>query len=560
MYDNPVPVMAHPEPSTSQPTNVDLTLAAQGLGVIDVQSVYDTDGLGRMGAQVLAAADLRPGCTSAIAQTAPPNSLDTRPSVADLVKIKDPANPAYQCAPARFVRVVRAVAPPDGSTGTRQAIGDTNFEMQQLLGYAVIEPDGSLKLNVPADTPIGLQVVDSEGRAFQVHTNWIQVRAGERRTCDGCHSPRRGAAINSGTIVNTVPSAWLPAMAAAHQTGDTMAATRTRLNPALLNMAADPVYADVWADTSKPGVTARPSIAMLYTGNANPADDLATAVPATGIINYPDHIQPLWTRNRGTNTCTNCHSASDPVGLDLTATIAGTGRMTSYEALLVGAPMLNPTTGLPVTQIQDGVLVVARNPALVIPTGSEGDAVGMARKSRLTEIMWGEGLMADAASLAAHPNPPASPSHATMLNAAEKRLVAEWIDLGAKYYNDPFNASNGMISISPLSQSTFTAQIEPILMKTCAAYCHQGVGSNQTPPPGTSFVDNKLVLTGDPTSDFNVVLTMITDTCHPPTDLLLSMPSTIPHPQGATNQTAAVLPAGSADYNTIANWILSGCP
>jgi hypothetical protein len=146
-----------------------------------------------------------------------------------------------------------------------------------------------------------------------------------------------------------------------------------------------------------------------------------------------------------------------------------------------------------------------------------------------------------------------------MLNAAEKRLLVEWMDLAAKYYNDPFNGSNGMRTVNSLSQATFTAQVEPILMKTCAANCHQGVGSNQLPPPGTSFVDNKLVLTGTASSDFNVVLTLITNTCSPATNLLLSMPSTIPHPPGATNQTAAVLPTAGADYATIASWIQAGC-
>src|SRR5258706_3733870 len=234
---------------------------------------------------------------------------------------------------------------------------------------------------------------------------------------------------------------------------------------------------------------------------------------------------------------------------------------------MVGAPLLD-ASGKPVTQIQDGVLVIQRGPALVNPTGGEGDAVGMARKSRLTEIMWGETLMSDAGSQTAHPNPPSTaPNHATMLNAAEKRLVAEWIDLGAKYYNDPFNGTSGVRTISTLSQATFTAQIEPILMKTCAAYCHQGVGSNQKPPPGTSFVDNKFVLTGSPDGDFNVTLTMISDTScqvaasnpNPSPNLLLGMPSKVPHPVGATSQRLAVLPFGSAYYTTIANWIQSGC-
>jgi len=33
----------------------------------------------------------------------------------------------------------------------------------------------------------------------------------------------------------------------------------------------------------------------------------------------------------------------------------------------------------------------------------------------------------------------------------------------------------------------------------------------------------------------------------------------VPHPAGATGQTTAVLPAGSAGYNAIATWISTGC-
>jgi hypothetical protein len=526
--------------------------------------VYDTDGLGRMGDAVVAPAVDSPGCAASIAQTTPEDPLDTRPAVADLIKIKDPANVAYGCAPVRFVRVLRAVAPPDGGTGTRQAIGDTDFEMQQLLGYAPVQPDGSFTLLVPADTPIGLQLLDSEGRAFQMHTNWIQVRQGEHRACDGCHSPRRGAAINTGTVANTVPASWKAAMASQHQPGDTMALTLSRVNPATQSYASDPLYTDVWADTTQTGVTARPSISITYAGITG------SQLPTNGIINYPEQIQPIWdaTANRSNGACSGCHNSSDPIGLDLSNNIAGTGRMVSYESLLVGTPMLN-ANGTPVTQVEDGVLVIARNPALVIPTGSESDVIGVARKSRLTEILWGESLMTDAASQAAHPNP--ALNHATMgLTAAEKRLLTEWMDLGGKYYNDPFNAASGLQMVNSLSLATFTSQVEPILMKTCAANCHQGVGSNQLPPPGTSFVDNKLVLTGTASSDFNVVLTMISNVpaCSASaslkatdinSNLLLKMPSTIPHPPGATGQTTAVLPANSADYSTIYNWILAGC-
>ena len=67
------------------------------------------------------------------------------------------------------------------------------------------------------------------------------------------------------------------------------------------------------------------------------------------------------------------------------------------------------------------------------------------------------------------------------------------------------------------------------------------------------------MLTGDAEGDFNVTLTMISNTCNAASNYLLSRPSTVPHPAGAVAQAQAVLPAGSANYNTIAAWITSGC-
>ncbi len=241
MYTDPVPLQARAEPNPTQPTVIDPALAAQGLALIEVRSVYDTDGLQRMGETVLAAVDMPAGCARGIAQTTPIDSTDTRASVADLLKMKDPADPAYLCAPARFVRATQAVAPVAGMTGMRQAIGETEFEPQQILGYAPIEPDGSFKLLVKADTPLALSVLDSKGRSLQTHLNWIQVRPGERRTCDGCHSPRRGAALNAGTIVDTLASGIKAALSSQHQSGETMAALRTRLDANAAAPAGRPV-------------------------------------------------------------------------------------------------------------------------------------------------------------------------------------------------------------------------------------------------------------------------------------------------------------------------------
>ena len=558
MYTDPIALQARSEPQASDPTNVDPALAARGMALIEVRSIYNTDRLGRMAEMMLVPDDLPPGCARGIAMTANTDPTSTATQVADLLAIKDPANPAYHCTPVRFVRATRAIPPPSSSMGLRQAIGETDFEQQQILGYAPIEPDGSFKLEIPADIPLALAVVDAEGRAFQTHANWIQVRPGERRTCNGCHSPRRGASLNSGLVVDTQPAALLPAMAAAHQPGQTMASTRTLLDPAALQLVTDMLYSDVWADTSRNGITARAPIIVRYTGNPDPANDLATPAPVNGVINYPEHIQPLWERTRAAGTCVSCHS--DPTRLDLRGTISGTGRMTSYEELLVGDPLLDGT-GQPVTRIRDGVPMLERQPPRVQSSSSAANTAGIARKSRLTEILFGHTLLAGSGPRAIYPTPSGSaPNHATMLNAAEKRLLAEWMDLGAQYYNDPFNGASGVRTVQTLSESAFEATVQPVLQAQCAS-CHQAGGGIPGASLGealaVSFSGNRYVLTGVTEGDFNVTLTLINDTCNPANNLLLSRPSTAPHPAGGTG--GAVLPVGSAGYTAIANWIQSGC-
>jgi hypothetical protein len=545
MYTDPIALQPRPEPNVPAPAELDADLASRGVALIEVRSVYDTDGLQRMAEPVIAATDLPAGCARAIPQTAPTDANDTRASVADLGKLKDPADPAYHCAPVRFVRATRAVAPMQGMTGMREAIGETEFEPQQILGYAPVEPDGSFKLEVPADTPLALSILDSKGRALQTHLNWIQVRPGEKRTCDGCHSPRRGAALNSGAVVNTIPAALKPSLTSQRQSGETLAALRTRIDRNALTLLNDLLYSDQWADTTRAGIRAQAPIAVRYTGNASPADDLATAAPTGGIINYPVHIAPLWSRDRGANTCVACHA--DPTKLDLRASFGGSGRMVSYDELLLGDPVIG-ANGQPQTRIEDGVPVVVRGPALVETMA--GNAMGIARSSRLAEIMFGENLKAEEAARTAHPNPPAgAPNHAAMLNTAEKRLITEWMDLGGQYMNDPSRAPN-VRRVQALSEQRFEQAVLPVLTSQCLA-CHQ--------PGQPQGARNRFILTGNTEGDYNVSLTMVGDTCNPANNPLLRRPSTVPHPSGALTQTAPLLAPGSAGYDAIADWIRAGC-
>jgi hypothetical protein len=342
------------------------------------------------------------------------------------------------------------------------------------------------------------------------------------------------------------------ALAAAHTPGETMASLRTRLDPAALALATDPVFTDNWTDPARTDLTPRRTVSLLYSGNTDPADDLATPAPVNGVINYGEHIQPLWTRPRGVageHTCVACHA--DSAKLDLRATIAGTGRLVSYEELLLGDPVIDAATGRPVTRLVQGIPEVVRGPALVDTSSGSSNTAGLARKSRLTEILWGQTLRAGADARTAHPNPPpGAPDHATLLNKAEKRLLAEWMDLGGQYFNDPFDAAGNVRRIDGLSEAGFLATVQPVLQAQCAS-CHQaGMGNPR----------NRFVLTGSEEGDFNVTLSLIGNTCVPESNALLARPSTVPHPSGELTQTEALLPAGSAAYEAIAGWIRGGCP
>ena len=229
--------------------------------------------------------------------------------------------------------------------------------------------------------------------------------------------------------------------------------------------------------------------------------------------------------------------------------------MTSYQELLLGDPQLD-ANGQPVTRVRDGVPEVVRGPALV--ETMPDDVQGLTRSSRLGEILYGEQLKASAEARTAHPNPPAfAPNHATMLNAAERRLVSEWMDLGGQYFNNINASSSPARRAAALSREVFDSAVHPILTSTCMS-CHQPADSSGTGPTGSSFLGNRFVLTGSGEGDFNVTLSMITDTCNAPSNALLQRPSTAPHPSGALSQPVP-LPVGSANYSAIAGWISAGC-
>ena len=110
--------------------------------------------------------------------------------------------------------------------------------MREIVAYAPIEPDGSVRVKVPANVPLAVSILDANGRRITPrHLNWIQVVPGQELKCNGCHASTTnfshgrsdtfgaayaGAAGTGVPFPNTRP-AFSP------DVGETMAETRTRV-------------------------------------------------------------------------------------------------------------------------------------------------------------------------------------------------------------------------------------------------------------------------------------------------------------------------------------------
>ena len=90
-----------------------------------------------------------------------------------------------------------------GVGGLYGSIGmDGPWDMRRTMGTVPVEADGSAVFRVPANTPIAIQPLDSEGKALQLMRSWFTAMPGERLSCIGCHenpndSPPPGVSIAS---------------------------------------------------------------------------------------------------------------------------------------------------------------------------------------------------------------------------------------------------------------------------------------------------------------------------------------------------------------------------
>ncbi len=434
-------------------SDFDPALVGEGVGLLEIRSVYDFDGVVR-------------------------NSGTGTPDIATI------ANPALRTAlqrPARFLRIEKAVSIGDDDLGFPDidfnlAVGSGVGYMREILGYAPIEPDGSVSVRVPADVAFVISILDQNGRRLpqQSHRSWLQIRPGEIRRCNGCHQNATGGAPDRshGRDGANAPVAWtgaaatgtpftntLAATAASAQVGDTMAQARGRTSCTSGSVCSQQpsvnlVYDDVWTDPSPTGANRAADASFSYTygtaGGFNTPPPVRTSCMGTWsstcriIVNYEQHIHPLWSLPRGAagaDTCTNCHTPADamavvrvPAGqLDLSGTPSTEQQlhMTAYRELLfgdnrqilVGGALqdelvpgpIDPDTGLP-TQVPVAV------PRSLAPT------------SALGSTFFNKFAVAGAGV-----------DHTNFLEDSELRLISEWVDIGAQYFNNPIGLPPGFL-------------------------------------------------------------------------------------------------------------------
>lgn len=464
--------------------NIDSELANEGVGILNIRNVYDLDG-------------------------SLPAHLSPRPHQAP-----------PEARPARFIRLVKTVPIPDDDIldFDRSAFGISRGQlMRDILGYVPIEADGSAQFKVPANVPFMINLVDAKGKRLPNarHNNWISIQNGETRDCVGCH---RTSTINNP---NTLPHGRSDAEAPSAYAGAPLG------NIALTDAFGTPLPAPVdrqtmaehfadnfgartptidmlWQDPWSPQSNAH--LALSYAAIApndsttlppyypdnlcqTPTEDIlwqkpsscqstsdALAPPSwTSIcritINYIEHIQPLWERNRRRcdstdpakviedKTCTSCHTKERtdeitglklaPAGnLFLTGEAADqadySGDNTAQTANFVTsyAQLFFPRWDWEIDA--NGELAKKLESRLVDVTSLDDAGNEITTQElrllpkEVNRLMTASGAINQRAFFDLVEGN--DPIHAGSLSDSELRLIAEWLDLGAQYYNNPFVA------------------------------------------------------------------------------------------------------------------------
>ncbi len=422
----------------------DTQLVDENVGVVHIRSVYDIDGVDE--------------------------------SALGIMAIADPAQALAADRTARFIRIVKAVSMPDEDIVELEGtdFGRSQAElMREVIGYAPVEPDGSAMFKVPADIAFSISVLDASGqRIGDRHRNWLSIKAGEIKQCNGCHDATsnlphgrldaQAPSVHAGATSNGLPYPNTNSALFADE-GETMAQVYNRLN-GFQDLSVDINYEDVWTD---PAVrTPDESFSYSYSNLTTP---LPTQIGClsnwTGrcriTINYEDSIQPLWELSRQQlddmgnliqdNTCTGCHGKTDSMGqvqvpvaqLDLTSDPSDIEpeHFTSYRELFFADNEQVLANGAVIDQL---IEATDANGDPIYETDADGNLI-LDNDGNPIPVLVAVSITAPMNVNSASSNGRffnlfiQGGSHNGWLSDDELKLISEWIDIGGQYYNNPFD-------------------------------------------------------------------------------------------------------------------------
>ena len=84
---------------------------------------------------------------------------------------------------------------------------ESGWDVRRLVGTVPVYTDGSAMFKIPANTPVALQPLDSEGKALQQMRSWFVGMPGEYVSCVGCHEQQNStAAPRAAQAARSAPS------------------------------------------------------------------------------------------------------------------------------------------------------------------------------------------------------------------------------------------------------------------------------------------------------------------------------------------------------------------
>jgi hypothetical protein len=317
-------------------------------------------------------------------------------------------------------------------------------------------------------------------RVTQPHRNWVALGEGQELKCNGCHdansglshgrydafaSAYAGAPAGVTEFPNTDPQWFIG------EPGETMAEIRARVTCAndgcsSLEPSMNAIYTDVWSANplDANGDPINPDIRYQYAGLNTPSPTTLACESdwqwnCRSVINYETIIHPLWGLDRP-----QFDDAGNPI-------VDGNGvpvdmRCTSCHAF----PYIDPADGVTVLppagqlELTDGPsidepdhlhayreLLVTDNLQEVDANGVLVDVIEIAQDADGNDIIITFPVAPPASEAGARassdffdrfisPNHPGYGIHGGIMSGAELRLVAEWLDVGAQYFNNPFDA------------------------------------------------------------------------------------------------------------------------